>query len=296
MNSFYTLLIISLVGLGVGVVNIYYNDKPVVTSINPIQELRLPFNSFIAATGIVEADSKNINIGSLISGLVTKVYVKSGDKTKKGELLFELDSTKVKNQFPSLKAKIKLAKSKLQSAAHQLKIIQEFKKISPQMVTTEKEIAKEDDVKNAQMALIVAKSNLKKVKNELTFYKVYSPIDGVVLNSSISVGTYFVANSKMLTIGSSRLNLRVSINEYDTYRFQQNSKTIAYLRGHNNLKTEVKYLYTKPYMTQKTHLSGVSTERTDTRVLEVVYSLPKNISFPLYVGQQLDVFIKSGAK
>lgn len=293
MKSFYTLLIISLIGLTVGIVNIYYNDKPVEVSTNPIQELQLPFNSFIAGTGIVEADSKNINIGSLISSLVTKIYIKSGDRVKKGELLFELDNTEIKNQFPSLQAVIKLSKSKLQSALHQLKIIQEFKKVSPQMVTIKEMTAKEDDVKNAQMALRVAESDLKKITNELAFYKIYSPIDGVVLDSKLNVGTYFETNSQMLSIGSDKLNLIVSINEYDAYRFVPNSETIAYLRGHNKLKTEVKYLYTRPFVTPKTHLSGVSTERTDTRALEVVYSIPKDISFPLYVGQQLDVFIKS---
>jgi RND family efflux transporter MFP subunit len=296
MKSFYTLLLISFIGLGIGIVNIYTNDKPVEVSTNPIQELQLPFNSFIAATGIVEAESKNINVGSLISGLVTKVYVRSGDRVKKGELLFELDSSQIKNQLPSLQAEIKLATSKLQSALHQLKIIQEFKKVSSGMVTTEKIIAKEDAVKNAQMSLRVAKSNLKKITNELAFYRVYSPIDGVVLNSKLNIGTYFKTNSQMLSIGSDNLNLRVSINEYDAYRFKPNSKTIAYLRGHNKIKTEVKYLYTRPFVTPKTHMSGVSTERTDTRVLEVVYSIPKELSFPLYVGQQLDVFIKSEVK
>ena len=293
MKSFYTLLLISFIGLGVGIVNIYYYDKPVEVMTNPIQELQLPFNSFIAATGIVEAESKNINVGSLISGVVTKVYIRSGDRVKKGELLFELDSSEIKNQLPLLQAEIKLAVSKLKSAFHQLKIIQGFKKISPQMVTTEKMTAKEDDVKNAQMTLKVVKSNLKKITNELVFYRVYSPINGVVLDSKLNVGTYFETNSQMLSIGSDRLNLRVSINEYDAYRFVPNSKTIAYLRGHNKLKTEVKYLYTRPIVTPKTHLSGVSTERTDTRVLEVLYTIPKELSFPLYVGQQLDVFIKS---
>lgn len=293
MKSFYILLMISFIGLGIGIVNIYYNDKPVEVSTNPIKELQLPFSSFIAATGIVEANSKNINVGSLISGIVKKINVESGDKIKKGDLLFELDNNKIKNQLPSLQAEVQLATSKLQSASHQLKIMQTFKKVSPEMVTTEKMTAKKDEVKTAKMALEVAKSNLKKVKNELMFYKIYAPIDGVILNSKISVGTYFEVNSKILIIGSDKLSLRVSINEYDAYRFKQNSKTIAYLRGHKNLKTEVKYCYTRPYITPKTQLSGVSTEKTDTRVLEVVYSIPNDLDFPLYVGQQLDVFIKS---
>jgi hypothetical protein len=42
----------------------------------------------------------------------------------------------------------------------------------------------------------------------------------------------------------------------------------------------------------KTELSGTSTERVDTRVLQVVYSVSKG-ELPIYVGQQVDVYIET---
>jgi hypothetical protein len=41
----------------------------------------------------------------------------------------------------------------------------------------------------------------------------------------------------------------------------------------------------------KTSLTGASTERVDTRVLQLVYSLPSD-RLPLYVGQQVDVIVE----
>ncbi|SFV91086.1 hypothetical protein MNB_SV-4-640 [hydrothermal vent metagenome] len=46
-------------------------------------------------------------------------------------------------------------------------------------------------------------------------------------------------------------------------------------------------------VTPKTNLTGTPTEQTDTRVLQVVYRVDKKPDFPLYVGEMLDVFIKT---
>jgi hypothetical protein len=43
----------------------------------------------------------------------------------------------------------------------------------------------------------------------------------------------------------------------------------------------------------KVSLTGSSTERVDTRVLQVIYSLTRPSDPPLYVGQQVDVFIEA---
>jgi hypothetical protein len=46
----------------------------------------------------------------------------------------------------------------------------------------------------------------------------------------------------------------------------------------------------EPYITVKKSLTGESTERVDTRVLQVIYQFDRN-AVPVYVGQQMDVFI-----
>ncbi len=45
-------------------------------------------------------------------------------------------------------------------------------------------------------------------------------------------------------------------------------------------------------MQPKKNLNGDTSERVDTRVLEVIYKLEMDKdSLPLYIGQQMDVFI-----
>jgi len=48
----------------------------------------------------------------------------------------------------------------------------------------------------------------------------------------------------------------------------------------------------EPYVTPKTSLTGSSSERVDTRVLQVIYRFDRR-AIPAYVGQQVDVFIET---
>jgi hypothetical protein len=52
----------------------------------------------------------------------------------------------------------------------------------------------------------------------------------------------------------------------------------------------LKFERLEPMVVRKASLTGESIERTDTRVLQVIYSFDR-AALPVYVGQQLDVFI-----
>ncbi len=48
----------------------------------------------------------------------------------------------------------------------------------------------------------------------------------------------------------------------------------------------------EPYVVPKRSLTGESTERVDTRVLQAIYSFDRG-DLTIYVGQQMDVFIEA---
>jgi hypothetical protein len=54
----------------------------------------------------------------------------------------------------------------------------------------------------------------------------------------------------------------------------------------------LKFVRVEPYVIPKKSLTGDSTERVDTRVLQVLYSFNRG-ALPVYVGQQMDVFIEA---
>lgn len=68
------------------------NTKPDIPSQGALFRPASPFSHYISATGIVEASSDNIYIGSPLNRIVNKVYVAVGEKVHVGQTLFRLES------------------------------------------------------------------------------------------------------------------------------------------------------------------------------------------------------------
>jgi HlyD family secretion protein len=85
----------------------------------PVAEVKInptyaPFRSSISGVGIVEPSSENIAIGSPLQRIVRKVYVASGEKVKKGSLLFCLENRDLKASLKAQEAAYNTALAKLQ--------------------------------------------------------------------------------------------------------------------------------------------------------------------------------------
>ena len=68
----------------------------------------------------------------------------------------------------------------------------------------------------------------------------------------------------------------------------------GYLRGHQEIRTPLRFVRFEPYFVPKKSLTGDSTERVDTRVLQVIFRFERG-DLPVFVGQQMDVFIDAPA-
>ena len=88
------------------------------------------------------------------------------------------------------------------------------------------------------------------------------------------------------------LHVRVDIDEHDIPRFSTKAPAIAKLRGNPQAEYKLTFVRVEPYVIPKRSLTGDNTERVDTRVLQVIYSLEKT-DRPVFVGQQMDVFVKA---
>src|SRR5260221_12241851 len=82
-----------------------------------------------------------------------------------------------------------------------------------------------------------------------------------------------------------------NLGENDAWRFHPCAPAIASVRGNPELTTPVKFEHTDPDVVPRVSLTGDSTQRVDSRVLQVIYSFDRG-ALPVYVGQQMDVFIE----
>lgn len=116
-----------------------------------------------------------------------------------------------------------------------------------------------------------------------------------VLQVNIRPGEYVgnTPNSPLIVLGYvGQLHVRVDLDENDIARFRKELTGVAKPRGNPKLEFPLRFIRVEPYVIPKRSLTGASTERVDTRVLQVIYSIDTK-GQPLYVGQQVDVFLNA---
>jgi multidrug resistance efflux pump len=156
----------------------------------------------------------------------------------------------------------------------------------------------EPDKAIARAAIKLAEAQILQDHTDIDRAIVRAPMDGVVLQVNVRPGEYVGANpgAALVVLGAitDRVNVRVDIDEHDIPRFKPGAPAVASLRGAPDKKYPLTFVRVEPYVIPKKSLTGDNTERVDTRVLQVIYALQTE-GKPIYVGQQLDVFIDVGA-
>ena len=72
-----------------------------------------PYAYSVAGSGIIEASSLNISIGTAIDGLIEEVYVTAGQCVKKGDPLLRVDTRDLRAQEKEALATKKVAMARL---------------------------------------------------------------------------------------------------------------------------------------------------------------------------------------
>ena len=155
----------------------------------------------------------------------------------------------------------------------------------------------EADKQVSKASIAMADSQLQSTKIQLERLVVRALGDGEILQINVRPGQFAVStfNQALVVIGdSNRLHVRVDIDENDVPLFNPKSKAIATLKGRPSVAFEDLPVYKiEPYIIPKKSLTGDNSERVDTRVLQVVYVLPDEKRIPLFIGQQMDVYIQA---
>src|SRR5262249_49440520 len=150
------------------------------------------------------------------------------------------------------------------------------------------------DAAKAQVAS--AQAQIKMIETQIERSTVRASVNGEVLQVKIHPGEFAPAGitaTPLVVLGRLKpLYLRVDVDEHEAWRVRPEAKATAAVRGNTNLKTPLSFVRFEPFVLPKKSLTGDSTERVDTRVLQVIYQVDDN-SLRLFVGQQMDVFIEA---
>lgn len=154
-----------------------------------------------------------------------------------------------------------------------------------------------EDLDVARSAVEEARAQVERVKLNLDRLTVRALSAGNVLQVNVRPGQYaaVVWKEPLIVLGDlGTLHVRVDVDENDLHWFDPKARAVATLKGRPNVRfNDLKVVKVEPYVIPKKSLTGDNSERVDTRVLQVVYALPKDDRVPIYVGQQMDVYIEA---
>lgn len=299
---------IALIGLVCAVLFVRAGGKPVPASQPVAQPAQAPFAAYLAGAGIIESSTENIAVGTVVPGVVLEVYAKVGDAVKVGQPLFRIDDRDLQAELVVKKATVETARARVQveqallaDLRNQLEMwssVNDARAISKQELDTKRFAVATGEARLAQAAaeLKAADAGVLATQTLIDRTIARSPINGQVLQVKVRVGEFAptgVLPTALMLLGEvTTLNVRVDIDENDAWRLKPNARARAFIRGNRDLATDLRFVRVEPYVVPKRSLTGESTERVDTRVLQVLYSFPAG-AIPAYVGQQMDVFIEA---
>ena len=178
-------------------------------------------SKILEATGIVKAQvGAQVKIGAQATGVLESVPVKVGDHVNKGQLIAQIDSRELRSRIAQAQANLKLDEAKL---AYMEKNLPRKSSLVKQKLEAQDalDIAMQD-TEVARHAVASSRAQLRTLQVQLSYTKIYSPIDGVVSQVAAQEGETVVSGlsvSNLITVlDPSRLEMWIYIDETDVGR------------------------------------------------------------------------------
>ncbi len=195
---------------------------------------RGPITETVQAMGIIEP-RRRVNVGAQVSGVVKELYADFNSVVKEGELLAEIEpeiyAVQVQVQEASVarqKGDIEAQEMQLADQKRQLARIQELfaKDLQNQVQVDAARLAvlnRETQIFSAKKQLVQSEAALNAAKLNLSYTKIYSPIDGVVINRSVDKGQTVTVSVRtpnffLLSAPLETLRLTAGVDEADIAR------------------------------------------------------------------------------
>ncbi|MGZ5207576.1 MAG: efflux RND transporter periplasmic adaptor subunit [Sulfuricurvum sp.] len=174
------------------------------------------FPAILEATGQTQA-YYTVQVYARVSGYLLERAYTEGQMVKKGQTLFIIDPSDLKNSLESAKASYELANA---TYANAKAVLNRIKPLAKANAASQQELdSATASERNAAAAVMGAKASLEQAKLNLSYTTITAPISGFVDKSKMDVGTYIAA-------GANGLLTTVYQNDpiYVNFTFSENQK------------------------------------------------------------------------
>ncbi len=166
----------------------------------------------VTATGSVEPVTQ-VEVGTQVSGIVSKLYADYNSQVTKGQVIAELDRANLLNDYGSKKSSLASAKSEYD---YQLKNYTRLKTLHDKGLVADSDYETAlYSYEKARNSYDMSKNDLAKAETNLGYATIYSPIDGVVLSRVVEEGQTVNAGMNtptLFTIANDLTDMQVVAN------------------------------------------------------------------------------------
>jgi len=252
-----------------------------------------PFVQAVAAAGIVEAQGENIALGVPVAGIVTAVYARVWDTVKSGQPLLQIDDRELQASLIGQRARVEVAAA----TENRLRgMLARLEQVADQRAITREELeTRRSDVAIARAEHAAAQAAVIQTETLIARLTIRAPRAATILQVNTRPGEFVTPGGSrvpMILGDLSYLQIRADIDEQVAPRIRPGMKAIGYLKGDTRKPIPLEFVRIEPFIIPKVSLTGSSVERVDTRVLQVIYRYKRSDETPLYVGQQLDLYLE----
>lgn len=158
---------------------------------------RATISNSVTATGTIEPVNK-VEVGTQVSGIISKIYVDYNSIVKKGQVIAELDKINLESELSSAKANLASSKSELD---YQETNYKRMKALHDKGFISDDDFDIADlSYKKAKEAYLVQLQTVQKAQTNLGYATITSPIDGVVLSKDVEEGQTVAASFSTPTL------------------------------------------------------------------------------------------------
>jgi HlyD family secretion protein len=200
-------------------------DKEQASSIQTVPVERRDIVVDAEATGVVEPINV-IEVKSKASGQIERMPVETGTHVKPGDLLVQVDTRDVRNQYNQALADLRAAQARVAVAAAQRKRSEDLFK--QQIITAQELETAQLDYANAQAQVTRADASLDLAQQRLEDATVRAPLAGTIIEKAVSTGQVITSATGAFGGGTlllkmadlSQVRVRALVNETDIGNIQ----------------------------------------------------------------------------
>lgn len=162
-----------------------------------------------------------VELRAQVSGYVTGIFFKDGDRVRKGQKLYSIDAQLYSANVQQAIANLQVQETNLLKAQ---KDADRYHELDKKDAIAKQQVDYADAaLEAAKKQVAAAQANVKSLQSNVNFSTIYAPFDGTIGISQVKTGTAVVAGQTVLNVVSSDNPIAVdfAIDQKEIFRFTQ---------------------------------------------------------------------------